>query len=83
MRKTVVAAIAAALICVASVSAAEPAKPSFSYWHLWTDKAGHSHMTQCPISEFVLQSMNKPADPQWQDKLGGKASVIFTVQPAG
>lgn len=83
MLRTLIAALAATLAHAASASAAEPAKPTASYWHLWTDKGGRSHMTECPLNTFVLQSMNKPADPQWQDKLGGKASVIFTVQPAG
>jgi hypothetical protein len=82
MLRTLIAALAATLPHAASASATEPASPTASYWHLWTDKAGQSHMTECPLSAFVLQSMNKPADPQWQDRLGGTASVIFTVQPA-
>ena len=31
---------------------------------------------------WKLQSMNKPADPQWQDRQSGNGRVIFTIQPA-
>jgi hypothetical protein len=55
--------------------------PSANYWHLWTDKQGTTHLTQCVMDSFVLQTMNKPAAPQWQDRRPGNGHVIFTVQP--
>ena len=65
----------------------EPTKtksPVFTYWHNWTDDGGVSHMTQCEISSFVLQSISKPADPQWQVRQKpGAAQVMVTVQPSG
>jgi hypothetical protein len=66
---------------VAAPIAAESTKPTAKYWHLWTDKEGKTHMTQCSASNFALQRMNKPADPQWENRLAGNGKVIFTVQP--
>lgn len=64
-------------------SAAEPKPPVITYWHNWTDTNGVSHMTRCEMRDFKLQSMSKPADPQWQDRQQNTgATVIFTVQPA-
>jgi hypothetical protein len=69
---------------ISSLAAATPnlSKPTAKYWHLWVDSDGKSHMTQCAMGDFVLQSMNKPADPQWQDRQSGNGRVIFTIQPA-
>jgi hypothetical protein len=82
MLKIVYLALAAAFLGVCNVSvAAADDKPVLTYWHLWTDKQGMSHLTHCSMSSFTLLSMNKPAEPQWQDRQPGKANVIFTVQP--
>lgn len=75
------AGIMAALLA-ASAAQSSGSAPIVKYWHLWTDQQGKSHMTQCDMNNFVLQSMNKPADPQWQNRLAGDGKVIFTVQPA-
>lgn len=57
--------------------------PTMWYWHNWADKSGISHMTKCPIRNFDLKTMSRPAGPQWQDRLApGAAQMIFTVQPA-
>lgn len=54
------------------------------YWHLWRDADGVSHQRQCALSEFHLQSMQPPADPQWQGRrIGGQMSLLVTVQPPG
>lgn len=59
-------------------------KPRVSYWHLWTDSEGVSHQTRCAMTEFHLQSMQPPADPQWQgQRRGGAMTVLVTVQPVG
>ncbi len=53
----------------ASQDKAKAKSPIFSYWHNWTDRNGVSHMAKCEMDgmdHFVLQSMSKPADPQWQ-----------------
>jgi hypothetical protein len=58
--------------------------PAFHYWHMWTDDKGVSHVGSFVMHDFVLKSMNPPADPQWQDKLKAEgASLIITVQPVG
>jgi len=63
---------------------AKTKSPVFTYWHDWTDDADVSHMTQCEISSFVLQSISKPAEPQWQARQkAGVAQVMVTVQPSG
>ena len=63
---------------------AKTKSPVFTYWHDWTDDRGVSHMTQCEISSFVLQSISKPAEPQWQARQkAGVAQVMVTVQPSG
>ena len=41
-------------------------KQRIPYWHLWTDTDGVSHKTRCFLTEFELQSISKPAQPQWQ-----------------
>lgn len=57
--------------------------PTMWYWHNWADKSGISHMTKCPIRNFDLKTMSRPAGPQWQDRQPpGAAQMIFTVQPA-
>ena len=58
--------------------------PIVPYWHLWTDAAGVSHQTRCAMTEFELQSMQPPADPQWQGrKQTGAMTLLITVQPVG
>jgi hypothetical protein len=60
------------------------ARPTISYWHLWTDADGISRLTQCAMTEFELKSMNAPADPQWQGtRFTGKMTTMVTVQPVG
>lgn len=62
----------------------ESAKPTVPYWHIWTDENGVSRQTRCTMSEFDLQSMKPPADPQWQGrKTHGGCTVFVTVQPVG
>ena len=64
-------------------SQAAPPSPTMWYWHNWTDHDGVSHMTHCPVRNFDLKTMSKPAGPQWQDRLKqGSAQVIFTVPPS-
>lgn len=77
---------ALALIAVVlwSADAKDNARPTFSYWHIWTDNKGMSHQTKCELHNFVLKSINPPASPQWLDRLKAEgATVIVTVQPAG
>jgi hypothetical protein len=64
------------------VYAAEPMPPVTTYWHNYTDAGGVSHMIRCEMHDFKLESMSKPAGPQWQDRQPfGGATVITTVQP--
>ena len=58
--------------------------PSVAYWHLSTDADGVSRQTRCTMTEFVLKSMQPPAQPQWQGKIiSGAMSFLVTVQPVG
>ncbi|GBQ20413.1 hypothetical protein AA0472_0129 [Acetobacter estunensis NRIC 0472] len=64
-------------------AASDTPPPTMWYWHNWTDHNGVSHNTRCPLQNFDLKSMSKPAGPQWQNRLpSGQSQVIFTVQPA-
>src|SRR3954467_9801244 len=58
--------------------------PRIPYWHLWTDAQGMSHQTRCTLTEFDLQTMQAPADPQWQgQRTTDEMTVMVTVQPVG
>ena len=58
--------------------------PSFNYWHVWTDGQGVSHQKQCEIRNFVLESIEPPAAPQWLSRLKTEgASVVISVLPVG
>jgi hypothetical protein len=55
---------------------AEKSPPaSFAYWHVWTDPQGISHQKKCEIRNFVLESIEPPAGPQWLGGLKLKAPV--------
>lgn len=57
---------------------------SVPYWHLWVDADGISHLTRCRMDRFILQSMQPPAQPQWQgEKHSGAMTTMVTVQPVG
>lgn len=59
-------------------------KPTVRYWHLWTDARGVSRQTQCAMTEFALESIKPPADPQWQGKKqSGQMTTLVTVLPLG
>lgn len=58
--------------------------PTVHYWHLYTDRHGMSRQARMAMTEFQLQSMQPPADPQWQgDKVSGAMTLLVTVQPVG
>lgn len=59
-------------------------KPQVAYWHLWTDAGGISRQTRCVMTEFELQSISKPASPQWQgQRTRAEVTVMVTVLPVG
>jgi len=79
-----VLALTFTLILPSPANAAGISPPIFHYWHMWTDVNGVSHLMKCEMRNFVLQSMEPPAAPQWQDRLKAEgATVIVTVQPIG
>jgi len=55
------------------------------YWHLdYTDADGVSRQTGCFLTEFELQSISRPAQPQWQGhKIRAEVAVMITVLPVG
>jgi hypothetical protein len=80
-----VAFIIASTVNVAcSASADEKSQPSVKYWQVWTDGRGVSHQTACVMKNFVLQSIEPPASPQWLDRLNADgATVIISLLPPG
>ena len=59
-------------------------KPRIPYWHLWTDADGVSRQTRCFLTEFELQSISRPAQPQWQGhRTRAEVTVMMTVLPVG
>jgi hypothetical protein len=59
-------------------------KPRIPYWHLWTDGHGISHQTRCFATEFELQSISRPAQPQWLGhRTRGEVTVMMTVLQVG
>ena len=63
---------------------ADAAKPTLSYWHVWTDDGGVSHQTRCELTAFEQESMGGDAAPQWNSRLmKGAAEVLFSVLPVG
>lgn len=60
------------------------ATPSAPYWRLWTDAQGISRQTQCAMTQFDLQSIKPPADPQWLGAAAsGRMTTLVTVLPVG
>lgn len=63
---------------------ADAAKPTLSYWRVWTDDDGVSHQTRCELTAFEQESMGGDAAPQWNNRLmKGAAEVLFSVLPVG
>ena len=61
-----------------------PAPPRATYWRLWTDADGISRQSRCEMTQFDLNSIGPPAEPQW---LGVKshhdATIFVTILPVG
>lgn len=69
---------------LAQQSGDKPTPPSVSFWHLWTDKDGVSHLTKEALHAFELKSIAPSVSPQWLDKLKvGGATITVTVMPVG
>ncbi len=88
MLRALCALVAVTLISTSGATAAEtesgvkPTPPATTYWHLWTDGRGVSHLTSCKLSAFTLESMAPPADAEWVNRQpSGNATVITVVQP--
>jgi hypothetical protein len=75
--------MAAAILAPAcGATADEKPPPAVSYWHVWTDDHGISRQTRCEMHDFVLQSIEPPASPQWLDRQTAEgAMVIISVLP--
>jgi len=66
------------------VSASAPAAPSVAYWHVWADADGVSHQSRCQIDEFALESIQPPAEPQWQGRrMRATTTTLISVLPVG
>jgi hypothetical protein len=66
------------------MSASSGVAPRVAYWHVWTDAAGVSHQNLCHIDDFVLQSIQPPAQPQWQGRRTSAAMTsMLSVLPVG
>ncbi len=63
---------------------AAAAAPSVDYWHVWTDAEGVSHQHRCRMTQFVLESIQPPAQPQWQgQRIHGAMTTLISVLPVG
>jgi hypothetical protein len=61
----------------------ERREPEIGYWRVHTDADGVSRQKRCMMRDFVLQSIQRGAPPQWQGPLtDGAAHVLFSVLPA-
>jgi hypothetical protein len=78
------AILALPLVSAKTALADKQASPSFAYWHVWTDGQGVSHQKKCEVRNFVLESIEPPASPQWLRRLKTEgASVVISVLPVG
>jgi len=77
--------LALPLLLAKTAFAENSAPASFAYWHVWTDPQGISHQKKCEIRNFVLESIEPPAAPQWLRRLktGGASVVISVCRSAG
>lgn len=58
-------------------------KPSFSYWHVWTDENGVSRQTKSEIKNFEKEGMGD-IEKQWNAHiLDDNAHVMFSELPVG
>jgi hypothetical protein len=86
LNKAVMLLVVLALpLFLAKTAFAENSAPtSFAYWHVWTDPQGVSNQKKCEIRNFVLESIEPPAAPQWLRRLKTEgASVVISVLPVG
>src|SRR4029077_7409465 len=76
--------LALPLFLAGTAFAGNGAPASFAYWHVWTNPQGVSHQKKCEIRNFVLESIEAPAAPQWLSRLKTEgASVVISVLPVG
>jgi hypothetical protein len=74
--------LALPLFLAKTAFAGNGAPASFAYWHAWTDPQGVSNQKKCEIRNFVLESIEPPAAPQWLIRLETEgASVVISVLP--
>ena len=59
------------------------AKPSLSYWHLWTDDAGMSRQTRCVLDAFDTGALGPGDSPQWNNTVLEDGNAFITVLPVG
>lgn len=60
-----------------------PESPTVPYWRLWVED-GVSRQGVCEMTAFELQSIQAPAEPQWQGPITeGPMRVMVTVLPVG
>jgi len=58
--------------------------PLVEYWHVWADAQGVSHQQRCRMTQFVLESIQAPAQPQWQGRrTRGEMTMLISVLPVG
>src|SRR5438552_17677329 len=76
--------LALPLFLTKTAFAENSAPVSFAYWHVCTDLQGVSDQKKCEIRNFVLESIEAPAAPQWLSRLKREgASVVISVLQVG
>jgi hypothetical protein len=58
-------------------------RPQVAYWHLWTDRDGITHQTECRLTDFEVAKVGAAAPLRIVPLRRGDATVVFTVQPVG
>ncbi|MGI4746633.1 MAG: cupin domain-containing protein [Janthinobacterium lividum] len=82
--RRIVRPVATGLLLLAACHGAAAVTPEIPYWDNWTDSAGISHLTLCRLHRFSLESVAKPATPEWRDRQeAGARTILAHVEPPG
>lgn len=57
--------------------------PALTYWHMWSDAQGVSHLTECKLTNFSKVNFLPPSPPLWLDTYSDPSKVLFLNAPVG
>ena len=82
MKLSLFGAVLVALVPLGAMAAA-PAPPSpqpHAYWHVWADKAGRTHQSQCAFKDFAPFSLGSGIEPIYVDKVREDVGAVWIAQ---